>query len=119
RIGETLDRLERRPPVPSAPATTAAAPSPATTAAAAQAPETTGSIVEKQQTSAKPVPPPVVEGWILRDIYDGLALVESRRGLMEVGPGSNIPGVGRVETIRKQDGRWIVVTPKGIIVSAR
>jgi hypothetical protein len=77
-------------------------------------PEATGSIAEKQ-----PPKPAVVEGWILRDIHDGFALVEGRRGMMEVGPGSNIPGVGRVETIKKQDGRWIVVTPKGIIVSAR
>ena len=121
RIGETLERLERRPPapVPSAPATTAAAPSPVATASAVPAPDTTGSISEKQQATVKPLMPPVVEGWILRDIYDGLALVESRRGMMEVGPGSNIPGIGRVETIKKQDGRWIVVTPKGIIVSAR
>jgi hypothetical protein len=121
RIGETLERLERRPPAPiaAAPATTAAAASPTTSASGAQAPETTGSIVEKQQATVKPLMPPVVEGWILRDVYDGLALVESRRGLIEVGPGSNIPGVGRVETIRKQDGRWIVVTPKGVIVSAR
>lgn len=100
RIGETLERLERRPA--------------ASIPVAATAPETTGSIAEKQ--SAKPA---VVEGWILRDIYDGVALVESRRGLIEVSPGSNIPGIGRVETIKKLDGRWVVVTPKGNIVSAR
>ncbi len=100
RIGETLERLEKRPPA-------------SIPVAAGASPETTGSIALQSPKL------PVVEGWILRDIYDGLALVEGRRGMIEVGPGSNIPGIGRVETIRKQDGRWVVVTPKGIIVSAR
>ena len=29
------------------------------------------------------------------------------------------PGIGRVETIKRQDGRWVVVTPKGVILSQR
>jgi hypothetical protein len=27
-----------------------------------------------------------------------------------------VPGVGRVDAIRKQDGHWVVVTSKGLIV---
>jgi hypothetical protein len=30
-----------------------------------------------------------------------------------------VPGVGRIETIKKQDGRWVVVTSRGLIVSMR
>jgi hypothetical protein len=30
-----------------------------------------------------------------------------------------MPGLGPVETIKREEGRWIVVTPKGIIVSMR
>jgi hypothetical protein len=30
-----------------------------------------------------------------------------------------VPGLGRVDAIRKQDGRWIVVTSKGVISAAR
>lgn len=79
------------------------------------APDVTGSIVEKQQAR-----PPIVEGWVIRDIFDGRAMVESGRyGMYEVGPGAPLPGVGRVEAIRRQDGRWVVVTPKGLIVSSR
>jgi hypothetical protein len=77
-------------------------------------PETTGSIVEKQQQR-----PPIVEGWVLRDIFDGRAMIESRYGLYEVTPGSNIPGLGRIEHIKRQDWRWVVVTPRGLIVSSR
>jgi hypothetical protein len=61
----------------------------------------------------------IVNGWILRDIYHGRALVESRTGLYEVAPGGNLPGIGKVETITQQNGRWVVVTPKGLIVSMR
>jgi hypothetical protein len=90
--------------------------------AGAAAPDVTGSIVQKQAGVATPKQddrPPVVTGWVLRDIFDGAALVESRHGLYEVIPGANLPGLGRVERIQRQGGRWVVVTPKGLIVSAR
>ena len=60
---------------------------------------------------------PTVEGWVLRDAAKGSALIQGRRGLFEVFAGDNIPGVGRVDAIRKQDGRWVVVTSKGLIVA--
>jgi phage host-nuclease inhibitor protein Gam len=60
--------------------------------------------------------PPIVEGWVLRDIYRGRALVENRSGLYEVTPGADLPGVGKIQTITQQNGRWVVVTPKGLIV---
>jgi hypothetical protein len=28
-----------------------------------------------------------------------------------------VPGLGRVDAIRRQDGHWVVVTTKGLIVS--
>jgi hypothetical protein len=95
KIAEGLDRLERK---------------------VAAAPEPTGSVttVEKQQGK-----PPVVDGWRLVDFYAGRALIESRAGgLYEVRPGSNLPGLGKVESVKREDGRVIVVTPKGIIASA-
>jgi hypothetical protein len=30
-----------------------------------------------------------------------------------------VPGLGRVEAIRKQDGRWVVLTSKGLVMPAR
>jgi hypothetical protein len=30
-----------------------------------------------------------------------------------------LPGLGRIEAIRRQDGRWVVVTSKGTITSMR
>ncbi len=74
----------------------------------------TGSIAPA--AAAKPAGPGVVEGWVLRKAYRGAALVEGRYGIIEIEPGDNLPGVGRVEEIKRQDGRWVVVTPKGLIV---
>ena len=53
----------------------------------------------------------------LRDVANGSALIEGRRGMYEVYAGDPIPGLGRVDAIRKQDGRWVVVTSKGLIVA--
>jgi hypothetical protein len=30
--------------------------------------------------------------------------------------GDAVPGAGRVDVIRRQEGRWVVVTSKGLIV---
>ena len=70
-------------------------------------------------SEAKPPRPPVVEGWVLRSVSDGVALVEGRHGVIEIEPGDSLPGIGRIHEIKRQDGHWVVVTPKGLIVSAR
>jgi hypothetical protein len=60
---------------------------------------------------------PTVESWVLRDVSRGVALIEGRGGLYEVMAGDPVPGLGRVDAVRKQDGRWVVVTSKGLIVA--
>jgi hypothetical protein len=107
KLSEMLERLDKRT------AATAQAQLQAQPSAPAQ--DITGSIAPKQQDR-----PAVVNGWVLREVFRGGAMVENdRMGLFEVVPGANLPGLGRVETIRRQDGRWVVVTPKGFIVSQR
>ena len=58
---------------------------------------------------------PTIDGWILTDVAYGGALIQSRRGTYEVYAGDVVPGLGRIDAIRKQDGRWVVVTSKGLI----
>jgi len=88
---------------------------PATVTAATPAPEITGSI--KSTAAAQPNRLPVVDGWVLREVFDGTATVVGRQGIFDVIPGDPLPGVGRVDAIRRQDGRWVVVTSRGLIVS--
>ncbi|HEU4805460.1 MAG TPA: hypothetical protein VFS91_06590 [Nitrobacter sp.] len=60
---------------------------------------------------------PAVQGWVLRDVANGGALIEGRSGIYEVYAGDPVPGLGRVDAIRKQDGRWVVVTSRGLVVA--
>jgi hypothetical protein len=101
RLQESIDRLEHRQQQ----------------AAAAPPPEITGSIAPPKE---EPKPQPqIVEGWRLRDFYDGRAVVENRNGMLyRIGPGANVPGLGRIEAIRRENGRVVVVTAKGIITAA-
>jgi hypothetical protein len=100
KISDTLDRLERRG--------TQTAP-----AVAAASPDVTGAIGAPAGDAKKT---PIVNGWSLYQARHGMALIEGRHGLIQVEPGDALPGLGRVETIRKQDGRWVVVTSRGLIV---
>jgi uncharacterized protein YidB (DUF937 family) len=63
--------------------------------------------------------PQLITNWVVRDVYAGVAVVESPRGSMEVAPGELIPGAGTVKSIERRGGGWIVVTSRGIIDSAR
>jgi hypothetical protein len=118
RISERIDRVERSQAEP---------------AAKLKAPDTlerlsrgeaaskdvTGSVVPAASGLNQPAKPAAVEGWVVRDVYRGTALIEGRMGVIEVDQGDVVPGLGRVDAIRKQDGRWVVVTPKGLIMPAR
>lgn len=106
KIADRLDRIDQR-----------------STAAA----ETTGSLPAQTAALAAPVPPAepklsdrVLQDWIVHDVQNGHALVESRYGgLFAVSAGSVLPGIGRVDVIKRQDGHWVVLTARGTIISAR
>ena len=116
RLSDAVEKLRAAPPsVPIAAAAPVAArdvtgsiPQPAVAA-----PATTPAAPPKPEVARLPT----VDGWILRDVARGGALIESRRGMYEVYAGDPVPGLGRVDAIRKQDGRWVVVTSKGLIVA--
>ena len=55
------------------------------------------------------------DAYVLRGVHNGVATVQTRRGLIEVAPGDMIPGVGRVKSIEKVEGHWVVVTRDGVI----
>jgi hypothetical protein len=86
-------------------------------------PEPTGSVPPAPAAATDPkaaTKNPVVEGWSLRRVYGSdAALVEGRYGVVEIVPGDLVPGLGRIQEIKRQDGHWVVVTSRGLIVSAR
>jgi hypothetical protein len=84
-------------------------------------------LATKDSTGSVPVaPPPKVgpraplAGYSVRDVYRNTALIQGGNiGMKEVSPGDNVPGLGRIHSIRQQDGRWVVVTSRGIIAQPR
>lgn len=60
---------------------------------------------------------PILEGWVVRDVYRGAALIQGRAGILQVMPGEVLPGLGRIESVQRHDGRWEVLTTRGVIVS--
>jgi hypothetical protein len=111
-IAEAIDRLEKK-------GMTAQG-----AAATTTAPETTGTITTNPpappapQADAKP-PETILREWIVQDVRGGHALVENRFGaLFDVTAGSVLPGLGKIEAIKRQDNQWIVVTARGLIYSA-
>jgi hypothetical protein len=83
--------------------------------------EVTGSIATTPpapQPVAVKVPDRILQDWIVQDVQSGRALVQNRYGSMfDVGEGSTLPGVGRIDSIKRQDGQWLVLTERGTITS--
>jgi len=75
----------------------------------AVSPEITGSLTR--------APLPVADDWVLWRVRNGRALVQGGAGYFEVETGSALPGLGIVQRIVKQDGRWMVFTPNAVIVA--
>jgi len=127
KLTEAVDKLRAAPSV-AAPATVASVPA----AASAVPKDITGSVSPQTVAAATPAPAispvqaappksevgrlPALEGWSLTDVGYGGALIRNRRGTFEVYAGDYIPGLGRIDAIRKQDGQWVVVTSKGLVV---
>jgi hypothetical protein len=93
---------------------------------AAATSDITGSI--SASSNAPPVASPdapkitdrILQDWVVQDVQDGRALVENRYGgVFEVASGGTLPGVGRVDAIKRQDGQWLVLTERGTITSGR
>jgi hypothetical protein len=109
-VADATDRLEKK--------TVTASAAPAAPVAPA-APETTGSIANSPPPAAPAEAKPadkILRDWIVQDVRAGHALVEnSHGGVFDVAAGGMIPGLGRVDTIKRQDGQWIVVTARGLI----
>jgi hypothetical protein len=125
RLVDRFDRAERaQAAAPKADALTKDA------TAATAAKDVTGSVTPANPAaSPAPVAPlpqvatapgAIVPGWSVRDVYRGVAMLQSHLGgMVEVAPGDVLPSLGRIEAIRRQDGRWVVVTSRGMIVSMR
>ncbi|HEX3340846.1 MAG TPA: hypothetical protein VHT68_16945 [Pseudolabrys sp.] len=82
---------------------------------------------EQQTTNAQdlqapaklvPVPetrPTTIEGWTLREVINGTAVLEGPNGTWRAMPGDTVPGVGRIDSIFRWGNRLMVATSRGLI----
>jgi hypothetical protein len=69
---------------------------------------------KKPVAEAEPAKKPqIIPEWVVREVDDGVAIVESKRGQLAVEPGGTIPGAGVVKSIERHGGAWTVTTSKG------
>jgi hypothetical protein len=104
-IQATLDRAAREGK--SGPVTTASLPASAEPQSATDLPAGRANGEQRR--------PPLLTNWVVRDVYDGIALVEGPQGALEVMPGDTIPGAGTVKSIERRGAGWIVLTSRGLV----
>jgi hypothetical protein len=138
RFAENLDRIERvsssstakldklaqvQSQAPAAAPTSATTPQSRPAAqempvmvSAAYAPEITGSVPAPERTAT---PRKVVKGWSVRQAYEGIAILEGPNGVVEAVLGQQVPGLGRIEEIKTENGHLMVLSSSGAILPAR
>jgi hypothetical protein len=124
RFGENLDRIERvsssstvkLDKLAQAQAPTPIASQPQPMMASAASPEITGSVPPSERTSA---PRKTVKGWSVRQAYEGIAILQGPNGVIEAVLGQQVPGLGRIDEIRNENGRLVVESSGGVIYSSR
>src|SRR5262249_61585434 len=82
---------------------------------AANAPQPT---VVERNTKHAPVPetrPTTIEGWTIRQVNGGTAVLEGPDGVWKARQGDAVPRVEKIQSIVRSGNRWIVATSKGLI----
>jgi hypothetical protein len=75
---------------------------------------------KNERTVAAPqAPRPILRDWWISHARNGYIYVQGHGEMYRVVPGTPLPGLGAVEQIKRENGRWVVMTPKGIIASMR
>ena len=85
---------------------------------AARTPQSTA--VERTKVSTKPAPvpetrPTTIEGWTIREVSGGTAVLVGPNGVWNATRGDTVPGVGKIDSIVRWGNRWIVATSRGLI----
>jgi hypothetical protein len=77
---------------------------------AARTPQSTA--VERTKVSTKPAPvpesrPTTIEGWTIREVSGGTAVLVGPTGVWNATRGDTVPGVGKIDSIVRWGNRWI------------
>jgi hypothetical protein len=79
-------------------------------------PRPTAPVSETRPTTPAPeTRPTTIEGWVVREVVGGTAVLQGPEGVWRAKAGDTVPGVGRVDSIVRWGSRWIVATSRGLI----
>jgi hypothetical protein len=108
QVAERLDRIEKQ---------TSAMPTGSVAPLLKAATQERGDAARAAPAPAVELPkrPALITSWVVRDVYNGVALVENAQGSLEVALGDTIPGAGTVKSIERRGGGWIVITNRGLV----
>lgn len=143
QLTERVERMERQAAAAAAPAVAQPVVQPTTPSPAKPVAKTVRKPVHDTKPVAKTVPQPTpdtkakvspkqtsaeikpdgmpgmdvkgIANWTVRDVFDGTAVLEGPRGVIDVTVGDTVPGIGRVQAITRSGRRWVVATTKGVI----
>jgi hypothetical protein len=59
--------------------------------------------------------PTTIEGWTVREVNNGVAVLQGPNGIWRAKRGETVPELGKVDSIVLWGNRWIVATGKGLI----
>ena len=85
--------------------------------------EPTGSVVPQamngfaRRTAVPETKPTTIEGWSVRSVYNGTAVLEGPAGVWTAARGDTVPGLGRIDSIVLWGSRWIVATSRGLVTT--
>ena len=114
QLDERLDRIERSAAVALRP-TQPPAVADSTTPAAE--PKTSVRASAPAEKSEAPAEAKKIAGWFVREVINGTAILQGPGGVVGASTGQVVPGLGRVQSIARQSGRWVVATNKGLITT--
>src|SRR5262249_3797920 len=95
RISERIDRVERSQAEPAAKLTKAIDTLERLSRGEAASKDVTGSVVAAASALNQPAKPAAGEGWGVRDVFRGTALIEGRMGPIQAHPGDLLPRLRR------------------------
>ena len=86
----------------------------------AAAPNSRTASMQREQSASRLTPAPetkpgTIEGWTVREVTGGTAVLDGPRGAWRVKRGDTLPGLGKVDSIVHWSSRWIVATSAGLV----
>jgi hypothetical protein len=66
-------------------------------------------------TAVAETKPSTIDGWTVRDVVGGTATLEGPNGTLKATSGDTVLGLGKIDSIVRWGGRWIIATSRGLI----